>query len=331
MNVKMFFPAIFMLFMQLFGAEKEIAISLKNLQTCLKRGNCPKNFEKLFGLKEIDGFVIEKDKEDLIIFGKIKEKSPDLYLEDLVIAMKNSFYKYSKEKGNTIYYENPGCSIDPDGNVIKDLINIGETINSAKTEEMHKILAKWKNACQKDQNVRVMGIPFNTRFAKVMVEADYFMKRIVDGSLDLKINGFLSLSDMKMKKIEETLKKDENVELSPFSLNRFWFYPGDVSYSYDDDIFILENCPVILLTEEEYISKQGISGTGKQNIYAKTFSENFSKYYDEISNKKEIYKDLKNLFRFVAFGKILKEKVSDEYFSYFLNIFKEEKDQFQIS
>ena len=41
-----------------------------------------------------------------------------------------------------------------------------------------------------------MGVPFDTHFAKVMVNADYYMKRLVNGSVDLNVAGFRSLMSM---------------------------------------------------------------------------------------------------------------------------------------
>ena len=42
-----------------------------------------------------------------------------------------------------------------------------------------------------------------SRFAKVMVEADYLMKRITDGSFILNVEGFESLTDMELKKTKK--------------------------------------------------------------------------------------------------------------------------------
>jgi len=306
--------------------DSGLAISLKNLQECLKKKSCPENYKNLFGMKNINGFIIEENEKDFIIFGEIDGNLAPLYLDDFVVALKNAFFKYSKISGNTIYYENPGCSIDPREDTIKKLLKIGEELSKAPKEKIEGVLKEWKNTCQEEQNVRVLGIPFDTRFAKIMVEADYYMKRIVDGSVNLKIEGFLSLTDMELEKIKKSLDKNENVILPPFTMNRFWFYPGEVKYSDGEDTIILDKCSVILLTEEEYISKQGkVSGKGKENLYAKAFSENFSSFYDKIAKKEKIYLELYNLFKFVAISKIAKEKTEEQYFNYFLENFQEEK------
>jgi len=155
----------------------------------------------------------------------------------------------------------------------------------------------------------VFGIPYDTRFAKVMVEADYYMKRLVDGSVTLDIEGFLSLTDITLNIIREDIKKNSEISVPMSTLNRFWFYPGENVFLEDKGIILINKSDVKLLTEEEFITKKGeVGGTGKANSLAEYFAHTFSSKYAEIAKQKPIYAELEGLFRFVAISRIMKQK-----------------------
>jgi hypothetical protein len=111
-------------------------------------------------------------------------------------------------------------------------------------------------------------------------------------------------------------------------MNRFWFYPGENYYVEDKGVVLLEQCPVILLTEAEHLSKRGERrGLGKPDPVAKEFTEKFTAHYDQIAQKRPIYLELENLFRFVALAKILKLKKVPEDSGVNLNYIL---DQYQV-
>ncbi len=92
-------------------------------------------------------------------------------------------------------------------------------------------------------------------------------------------------------------------------MNRFWFYPGKNEYTEDTGIVIINQCPVILLTEEEHLCEGGGAvGKGHPNPLAQEFTETFSALYPEIANQRPIYTEMENLFRFVALARIIKFK-----------------------
>ncbi|MDP3013996.1 MAG: hypothetical protein Q8M92_07130, partial [Candidatus Subteraquimicrobiales bacterium] len=101
------------------------AVSLKVLQNkvkdCIAKETCPENILQLCGIKRVMGYVIDEKNRDIILIGNIDDSMPPLYLEDFVIALRNTWMMYAELKGNTYYYSNPGCSIDPDPNVLNNL------------------------------------------------------------------------------------------------------------------------------------------------------------------------------------------------------------------
>jgi len=294
------------------------AVSLKvlqqRLQQCPDKKAAPRELLQLAGLTRVLGYVVDEANHDLILVGQDAPNLPPLYLDDLTVALRNVWMKYAMLRGNTYYYSNPGCSIDMQPQVLKRLQQVSANFHKGHTDaENDRILENWCQTCCSPQKVVVLGIPFETRFAWVMVKADYDMKRLVDGSDDLKLSQFVSLGQMRMDNAKRALVAKQPYDLGS-QMNRFWFYPGENYFVEDKGVVLLEQCPVILLTEAEHLSKQGERrGLGKPDPMAKKFTERFTAHYGQIAQKRPIYLELENLFRFVAMAKILKlHKVSED-------------------
>jgi hypothetical protein len=297
---------------------KERAISLKILQQKLKENHgkrsLPTELSQLCGITRIIGYVKDEVNRDILLLGSVDESLLPLYLDDFVIALRNAWLKYAELRGNTRYYSYPGCTIDPDPNVLKRLDEIGVQIQgNREVKEVEESIDQWKRVCKSPQKVWVFGVPFDTHFGWVMVKADYDMKCLVDGSDPLDIPGFSSLIDMELEIAKESILSGKPISIPLSSMNRFWFYPGKYHYLEDEDMVIIDECPVILLTEEEFLTKGGkVAGSGRANPYAKKFTEIFSALYPRIAGQRPIYCELENLFRFVALAKILKFKSPHE-------------------
>ncbi len=288
------------------------AISLNELQKraeeCVMNGTYPKDIFQLCGIKKISGYIVDKENRDIILIGTVDESSPPLYLEDFVIALRNEWLKYAPLKDNTYYYSPPGCSIDPDPAVFNNLQQISNTFYSdTNAENAPKYLNQWKDVCSRPQQVRIMGVPADTRFAKVMVEADYYAKRLVDGSVSLDIPGFTSLMDRVLNIARRDIQEGKPISVPLSFYNRFWFSPSENSFLESDGAVYIEKSDIILLTEEEYLTEKGEAvGTGRPNLLADEFAKNFSDQYAEIAGINPIYFELEALFRFVSLVKVMK-------------------------
>ena len=293
-------------------SRKIRAVSLKVLQqessrSCKTNGSCPEVISKMASLTKITGYIIDKKNRDIILVGEVDSDLSPILLEDFVVALRNAWLKYAVLKGRAHYYSNPGCSIDPDPLTITRLKAI-----KFKNSDPDNALKEWDHICRSPQTVRVIGIPFDSHFAFVMVKADYDMKRIVNGSDQLGIEGFNSLMDRRMEIHKEEILRKENTDRARSSMNRFWFYPDENKYWEDAGIVNIEQSKVILLTEEEFLDHQGtIVGKNRPDPLAKEFCEDFGKRYSDISEKRPIYSELENLFNLVTIAKIIKAKSSN--------------------
>jgi len=281
------------------------ALSLRALQKALTRcqpaGNCTAEVLYLGGITWLEGYVIDAENNDVLLYGQRLSNWPQQSTFDFVVALRNAWMKYAERRDNTIYYSDPGCSIDPDPEVIKQIENLRDSEKDSK---------RWEAICQSPQAVRVLGIPFDTSFAKIMVDADYFMKRIVHGTAGVNIPGFESLFGMRMRDGENKKCTDAYDQTPKSRLNRFWFYPGETEMDVDDNhrTTLVNQCQVTLKTEREHLSQQGIVAAGSPDPLADLFAEHFSAHYREISATKPIYKQLEQLYRVVAIAKLLKRE-----------------------
>jgi hypothetical protein len=293
------------------GRALSLKILQKRLKACQTNNCCSEVVLQLAGLTKVIGYVEDEANHDLILVGQVDDALPPLHLEDFIVAMRNAFLKYSEVRGNTRYYSNPGCSIDPDEKVLKKLQEVGKQILGSSSDITANGIQEWHRTCQQSQNVRVLGIPFDTHFAFVMVKADYDMKRLVDGSDSLDLAGFVGLTDMTLEMAKSDILNGRPVSIPMFSMNRFWFYPGENLYREDEKVVVIDKCEVVLLTEEEHLTRTGgVAGKGCPDPLAQKFADNFTAQYTGIAMKRPIYAELKGLFRFVALAKITKFKNS---------------------
>ena len=286
----------------LHGRTIDRALSLSVLQQRVKRcqtsNHCPDSLTKLGGLTHIAGYFIDERNRDIILFGEASEVRRPLYTDDLVIALRNTWLKYAEIKGRTRYYTAPTVSIDPKPEVLRQLDVIG--IDDAE---------RWRRVCQQFQTVRILGIPFDSRFAKTMVHADYDLKKLVGGPDNHHITGLVSLTGMRLLKTRQDMATGRASEQSVSSMHRFWFSAGDNLYYEDAGAVLLTSSPVILMTEQQFLNSKGkLVGAQKSDPIAQKFVNTFSTLYPEIARRQPIYADLENLFRMVALTKIFKYK-----------------------
>jgi hypothetical protein len=288
-----------------------IAVSLrvlqKKLKKCIPTDKCVSETLKLNGMTQAVGFVIDKKNRDIILIGRADKNSPALYLEDFVVALRKTWGKYVVVKDNKKFIDitPAGCSIDPHPEVIQALNEtFAVDFDTFNPEHVQIITKRWNDICLSPQVVRVEGIPHNNRFAKVMVDADYLMKRLVDGSVNLEIDGFKSLTEM-------TLEEFKNVgdRRPQQSMSRFWFSSGESSFLKDSGATYIKTSEVILLTEEQFINKNNeLADIGRKNPMAEDFAIAFSARYTEIKKAEPIYEELEGLFRFIALGKLMRHE-----------------------
>ncbi len=287
------------------------ALSLRVLQerakACQRNGNCEEAVTHLAFLRRIDGFVLDPEHRDLVLFGQVDQSWPKLHVQDLVIALRDAWHLYGRRIGNTVYRSNPGVSIDPNPQVIKRLQEIGSVLNGlADGADLDRGLESWHQVCHLPQRVRVEGIPSQTRFADTMLKVDYDLKRIADGSVDFTLDGFQSLSARYLEAAKQALNEGAAAQLS--TMSRFWFYPKPLKVRADETAaLIVPPFGLKVLTEEEHLNKRGqIKGKGTGNPHAEAFANSVSDLIPRIAQSRPVWRELDNLAWMVALARTIR-------------------------
>jgi hypothetical protein len=180
------------------------------------------------------------------------------------------------------------CSIDPTSDGLKrvyfaaaqamtTLTNDGDTAD-AKAADLEEALGP--------QNITVTGVPEDSHFARVLVAADYRMKRLGMGFDPAPIGKFPSYLAL--------LKGSRGL---PNMMPRWWLamnYAG-VLASPDGMAFEIKGAGVKCMVEDEFINGQGQrQGAGKANAVAKKWADTMTARYSDLAAKESIFGHLQN-------------------------------------
>lgn len=287
------------------------SLSLQVLQTrmrqCAGSGACPRALTRCAGITHVVGYAVDKDRRDIVLIGKAVDGDPPLLFEDFVVALRNVSLHYAHRRANKTFYSAPTVSIDPEQHTLKQLARIAEEISHRHSEDqLNALIEQWHAACRAPQKITVMGVPENTRFAEVMVQADYGLKAIVDGTIPMGIPGFLSHAEMILKEAKAQYLHGGGARLPFLMVNRFWLYPGDIQFVERNNALMIKKCGIQLLTEREFVEKNGRRrSTHQVDSLALRFAREFSARYEEVVERRPIYGELRNLFRFVFLAKAM--------------------------
>lgn len=282
--------------------EGNLALSLKALVELARKdigtGRLSDEVRLLGGLTRVEGYVIDRKNEDIILVGRAERGAPAMHLDDFVVALRCVWKLYAEQKGDTLNYTPPGVSIDPNPQTLAELNRIQRRVFQNQDPEAIRVgLKEWKRIAQGPQNTRILGMP-PTHLAEVALQADYRMKRIVDGSET--VPGIVSLT---------RLREQAGNSTPGSSLDRFWFVAKpDPTFVEDEDIILFQSAPISLLTEAEaLIDRNTIAGSGTADPLASRFCENFSQHYRELA-RRPVYAELESGFRWIGLATLLERQ-----------------------
>jgi hypothetical protein len=285
-----------------------LCVSIKNLMQEVHKKiaageSLPDEMNNLGGITWLEGYVVDPQNSDIILFGKKIENRPSYQLSDLLDSFINVYADSAA----------PYCSLDPRP---ESILKINQVFNSSVLtgKSLDEKAAILSDAIGPQMTV-IGGIPRNSNHAFVMIDADYHMKKVSQGLVKLK--GITSCLDQRLNAAKDSssgLKDD----LTSSSMSRFWFHikPKDdnvyPNFLESDNIVYISECPVVLLTENQVSDEKGILSDKKQDNpvaieFAKSMSVNFSKLTDSV----KVYAELENLFRLNALLRAAKFKLDN--------------------
>jgi hypothetical protein len=248
----------------------------------------------LAGLTRIEYVFLLPDSNDIVVAGPAEKilVTPDqrwvglksgksvLQLRDLVVALRA--YGPGQSNVNII-----GCSIDPTKEGLKRMQRFHSQFEGQAASVNVQMLTNGMRQALGYQTVSIKGVPSDTHFAQVLVEADYRMKLIGIGLEDPVIP---------MKSWIERSRGGA----STGAMQR-WFFEADysqVATNEEGTALRLQGQGVKLTGEKEFVSKTGDrSRSGNSGDPAsRGFTQEFTQKFEKLGEVTPVFGELRNLF-----------------------------------
>jgi hypothetical protein len=274
-------------------------VSLRRLEAAID--DCAKNnkplpdaIKCLAGLQSIRYVFVYPEQKDIVLVGpgegwKIDAKGnvvgittgrPVMQLDDLLVAMRTA--KTAAQAGIT-------CSIDPTPEGIARVNQLPVYPGIDPTA-----VAKAREKAMGMQQITVHGVPETSHFARVLVAADYRMKRIAMALDRSPVHGLPSYLSMIKGK----------APISP----RFWLEPKFDALLCDANGLAFELCgsSVKAMTEEDFLTASGnVEHTGTANPIAQKWANTMTEKYAELAVADPVFGELQNCMELAVVGAII--------------------------
>ncbi len=300
--------------------RKVSLVKLEQAYTALLDGNqaVPPEMQHLAGLQRIDYVFVDPDGRDVVLAGPAEGFAPDasgrmrglttgrppIRLDDLLVAMRTVL----RGDGSI------GCSIDPDEQrlaALQDYVRQNSSATSSagakrRYVQMAQILGM--------ENISVWGVPENSHYAHVLVEADYRMKRISLGAEPSgvrEIRSHLSL-----------LVPNGN------SMQRWWFAPlyEAIHAAEDGTAYQFVGQRAQLLSQEERVSAEGDrSDTAFTRASTQKFAQLFTGHFTELAEASPVFAELQNLFDLAVVSALFRKERILEKIDWKASVFLDEQ------
>lgn len=287
-------------------ASKLRKVSLHRLEQAIfdkRKADQPLDPEMLMlaGLQSVRFIFIDPESHDVIIAGPAeawtvdkngvavgaKTQAPVLMLEDLLVAMRSS--QAAHEAGIT-------CSIDPSAEGLarlQDYMAGNPRMGEAALNKMAELVGP--------QAVTLAGVPADSHFARVMVAADFLMKRIAMG---------LEKSPVRDVPSYMTILRGPRVAVPKTAMPRWWLAPDYAAPLRDAEglAFALPQSGVKVMTEDSYLAEDGtLTRTEDSNPAALDWAERFTSHYGEIAAKTPVFAELRNLMDLAIVAALIRD------------------------
>jgi hypothetical protein len=248
-------------------------------------GIVPDEVKYLGGLQRIQYILVYPEHQDIVLAGPgegwkvdaagnvVGETTnrPVLQLDDLIIALRT----VDQARNGGI-----SCSIDPTAEGRQRLEQFLETqrvFSPDVVEGVEQALGM--------QQVTLTGVPEDSHFARMLVAADYRMKRYGMKLEPAPVRGLPSYLD---------LVRSANSNMTP----RWWMACNyePVLRSEDGLAWELRGQGVKVLTEDEFVAEDGtVRESGKTSGPAERWAQMMTEKYEELSAKEPVFGELRNL------------------------------------
>lgn len=255
----------------------------------------------LAGLQRIDYVFVYPDEKELVIAGPAEgylvdnfgravgttTGRPALRLDDLMVALR------SLERGGGLIR----CSIDPDEANLKKLVAFVKQNSEPTTLEVAKAQFEQLGSILGMQDVTLSGVPAESHFAELLLEADIRMKRLALGVDKAKVKGFKSHLAM--------------VSPGASSMQRWWFVPLYDAFTRTDNslAYQFSGQRAQLMSQEELVSPAGQRANAPfTRVSTEKFSKQFTDRFAELADKTPVFAELQSAFDLAVLAALIQKE-----------------------
>jgi hypothetical protein len=276
----------------------ERAVSLRQLTDAYKSGRG----SGMGGLTRLDGYIVDAENKDIVLWGLAEKGKQELYFPDFVVALRSAFGRYIVVKGDTKYRVEPVISLDPNPSIVYDLSKIDVGSASGK--------GRYREVCAVSmQKVRVEGMPRDCRAAKALIDADYRMKLVAQGTAKLPISSpFPATFDARVASWKKEAEAGGGG--AHYTNTRYWFQAGHFSYQVSEaaDTVFLEQAQLVLNDEDNINKPDAVVASGKVDPLSRAFSCAWTERMTDTIAAEPVWRDMYNVFRHFAVARVMNDK-----------------------
>lgn len=289
---------------ELKGSTELRMVSLKGLDAAIAEAVADgkplsEEIRFLAGLQRVQFVFVYPEHNDIVIAGPaegwhvgpqgtvvgVTTGLPVVQLEDLIVAFRS--VEEARRGGIT-------CSIDPTQEGMQEYTKVESTLNAfspAAVSALEKAMGM--------QSITVTGVASNTNFARVLVAADYRMKRLAMEFDKAPVPGIPSyLSMVKSGKINNAMP-------------RWWLACNyePVSRTEDHLGFELKGVGVKAMTADDHINNDGsVTRTGKASPQAQRWAEKLTEKYGALAAKDPVFGELRNAMDLCVIAALIRKE-----------------------
>ncbi|TWT83840.1 hypothetical protein CA13_53130 [Planctomycetes bacterium CA13] len=280
----------------------------KALQECHDAGTpIPSDLVYMAGMTRIQYVFVDTDRNDIIlagpaepwemqqdgsVVGTVSGKST-MRLADLIVALRT--VEDARREGIS-------CSIEP---TAEGRLNLRQMLRRVKLRPGQNpaiFEAQLKEAFG-PQMILLSGVPKDCRYARILVAADYDMKRVA-----------LALTPSNVRGLPSYLEMSQNSRHSATQNPRWWMacnYEAMVK-SEDALAWKLTGQGVKTLTEQDVIAADGtVEGAGRSDKIATKWAETMTDKYTELAKQMPVFGDLQSIMDMTVVATLISQEQLD--------------------
>ena len=242
----------------------------------------------LAGLQQVRYVLAYPDKKDIVIVGKgegwkadvrghlvgVQSGRPVLLLDDLLTAL-----RAAASPNRTVM----SCSINPTPEGVRRLEALNRQLRPGANPQA---VARAFEEQLGPQEISITGVPEDSHFARVMVAADYRMKRFS-----------LAFEPSPVRGLPTFVEMFRPSAAGGSSMPRFWLQPEHRGLVRDDAglAWELRGSTVRAMAETDFYDAQGVAHpTGQSDAISRKWAEIMTKRYDEVAQADPVFGKLRN-------------------------------------